>query len=104
MYPEATTWTWGDRRWLAAQAFAESVSELTYADLIAGVDGLTARKAALAERIVKVATDGPWWPTVARLRAFRGDGHAQCVRDPPQGTAGDWQRFKRHRVGSLAPG
>ena len=35
------------------------------------MDGLTARKKTLAERIGELATDPAWWPTVARLRAFR---------------------------------
>ena len=40
--------------------------------LLAAVDGLIARKAALDERLSQLATDGEWWPTVARLRCFRG--------------------------------
>ena len=72
VYPKPSTWTQEHRRWLAAQQFAEPMSELTWADLIACVDGLTARKKTLAERIAELATDPAWWPTVARLRAFRG--------------------------------
>ena len=30
----------------------------------------------------ELATDERWWPTVARLRAFRGDRHADRVVDP----------------------
>jgi hypothetical protein len=41
-----------------------------FADLVARVDGLTARTAMLAERISRLATDPEFWPTVARLRAF----------------------------------
>jgi transposase len=51
VYPEPSTWTQKHRRWLAAQQFPEPMSALTYADLIACVDGLTARKKVLAERI-----------------------------------------------------
>ena len=84
VYPQPSTWTREHRRWLAAQQFPEPISELTYADLIATVDGLTARKTALAERIGEVATD----PAVVADRrpaasVSRG-GHADRIRDPPR--------------------
>jgi hypothetical protein len=41
-----------------------------FADLIAGVDGLTARKRAIAMQLSELATDEWWSPTVSRLRAF----------------------------------
>ena len=82
VYPEPSTWTQKHRRWLAGQQFREPMSEFTWADLIACVDGLTARKKTLAERIGELATDPAWWPTVARLRAFRGRGHAHRARGP----------------------
>jgi transposase len=72
VYPEPSTWTQRHRRWLAVQQFREPMSALTWADLVACVDGLTARKKTLAERIGELATDAAWWPTIARLRAFRG--------------------------------
>src|SRR5665213_4596293 len=40
VYPKDSTWTQEHRRWLAAQQFPEPLSQLTYADLIATVDGL----------------------------------------------------------------
>src|SRR3954471_5246874 len=48
VYPNSTTWTAEHRRWLAAQRFDEPASDLVFADLIASVDGLTARKSAIA--------------------------------------------------------
>lgn len=45
---------------------------LVFADLLASVDGLTSRKAAIALQLSQLATDERWWPTVQRLRAFRG--------------------------------
>jgi transposase len=51
VYPKPSTCSQEHRRWLARQQFQQPASELTYADLIACVDGLTARKKALAERI-----------------------------------------------------
>jgi transposase len=100
VYPEATTWTQKHRRWLAAQQFREPMSEFTWADLIACVDGLTARKKTLAERIGELATDPAWWPTVARLRAFRAVDTLTALAVHLE-LGGDWARFeKATRVGS----
>ena len=100
VYPEPSTWTQKHRRWLAAQQFREPMSQLTWADLIACVDGLTARKQILAERIGELATDPEWWPTVARLRAFRGVDTLTALAIHLE-LGADWARFeKAHRVGS----
>jgi transposase len=72
VYPGATTWNREHRRWLAAQTFELAPAELAYVDLLAAVDGLVARKDALDERLSRLAGDERVWPTVARLRAFRG--------------------------------
>ena len=100
VYPKPTTWSQEHRRWLAQQQFTEPASELTYANLIAAVDGLTARKRALAERLSHLATDERWWPTVARLRAFRGIDTLTALSIHLE-LGADWQRFeKAPRVGS----
>ena len=100
VYPKDSTWTHEHRRWLAAQQFSEPMSELTWADVIACVDGLTARKKTLAERIGELATDPQWWPTVARSRAFRGIDTLTALAVHLE-LGGDWARFeKAHRVGS----
>jgi transposase len=100
VYPEPSTWTRKHRGWLAAQQFAEPMSAFTFADLIATVDGLTARKKALSERIGVLATDPAWWPTVARLRAFRGVDTLTALAIHLE-LGADWQRFeKARRVGS----
>jgi len=39
---------------------------------MAAVEGLSARKAAIAERLSRLALEEQWWPTLARLRCFRG--------------------------------
>lgn len=57
VYPKSTTWTAEHRRWLSAQQFDEPTSDLVFADLIASVDGLSSRKAAIALRPSDVATD-----------------------------------------------
>jgi transposase len=100
VYPKPTTWGQDHRRWLARQQFDQSASELTYANLIAAVDGLTSRKRSLAERLSAVAGDERWWPTVARLRTFRGIDTLTALSIHLE-LGADWQRFGRaHRVGS----
>jgi transposase len=100
VYPKPSTWSQEHRRWLSRQQFEQPLSELTYADLVACVDGLTARKKALAERISVLATDEQWWPTVGRLRAFRGVDTLTALAIHLE-LGADWTRFeKAHRVGS----
>jgi transposase len=94
VYPKSTTWTAEHRRWLSAQQFDEPASDLVFADLLASVDGLTSRKAAIALRLSELAGDPRWWPTVARLRAFRGiDTLTALSIDLELGA--DWRRFER---------
>jgi len=100
VYLESSTWTQKHRRWLAAQQFEQPMSELTWADLIACVDGLSARKQALAQRIGELATDPAWWPTVSRLRAFRGVDTLTALAIHLE-LGADWTRFEKPtRVGS----
>ena len=94
VYPSPSTWTAAHRRWLSRQQFDEPASELVFADLLAAVDGLTARKAAIAQRISELATDERWWPTVARLRAFRGIDTLTALSIHLE-LGGDWRRFER---------
>jgi transposase len=86
-------WTKTHRRWLAQQRFDEAATELAYLDTLAAVDGLIARKTALDERLSRLAREGEWWPTVARLRCFRGidtlSAFVLCLE------IGDWTRFPR---------
>jgi transposase len=72
VYAKPSTWTAEHRRWLSGQQFDEPASDLVFGDLIAAVDGLTSRKASVARQLSELATDQRWWPTVARLRCFRG--------------------------------
>lgn len=69
---EGSGWTKTHRRWLAQQRFDEPATELAYVDCLAAVDGLVARKQALDERLSRLAFEGDWTQTVARLRCFRG--------------------------------
>jgi transposase len=65
-------WTKAHRGWLERQRFEQAPTELAYLDTLAAVDGLVARKAALDERLSRLASEGEWSQTVARLRCFRG--------------------------------
>jgi transposase len=94
VYPKDNTWGSEHRRWLARQQFSEPMSELVFGDLIAHVDGLTARKAELAERISQLALDPLWWPTVARLRAFRGIDTLTAFSIHLE-LGADWRRFEQ---------
>jgi transposase len=94
VYPKSTTWTAEHRRWLSRQQFDEPTSALVFADLIAAVDGLTSRKQAIALKLSELATDERWWPTVARLRAFRGIDTLTALSIHLE-LGGDWRRFER---------
>jgi transposase len=72
VYAEPSTWTVRHQHWLGSQRFDEPASELAYLDALAAVDGLVARKQALDERLSRLALEGGWAATVARLRCFRG--------------------------------
>ncbi len=55
VYPGKTTWGRDHRRWLSRQAFEHEPTELAFVDLLAAVDGLTARREALDERLSRLA-------------------------------------------------
>lgn len=94
VYPKPTTWKRDHRKWLADQRFEESTSELVYLDLLARVDALTARKLQLRENVIELAADQRWWPTVARLRAFRAIDTLSALSIHLE-LGGDWQRFEK---------
>jgi len=94
VYPKSTTWTAEHRRWLSAQRFQESPSDVVFADLLAAVDGITSRKSAIALTLSRLATDERWWPTVSRLRAFRGIDTLTALSIHLE-LGGDWRRFQR---------
>lgn len=92
VYPGKTSWGREHRRWLAAQAFDEEPAEFAFVDLLAAVDGLCARREALDERLSRLATDERLWPTVSRLRAFRGVDTLTALALHLE-LGGDWERF-----------
>jgi transposase len=94
VYAQGSTWTKAHHRWLAGQQFAAAESELAFCDYLAAVDGLAARKAALAERLSRLATDADLWPAVCRLRSFRGIDTLTALGLELE-LGGDWGRFER---------
>jgi transposase len=94
VYPKPKTWTAEHRRWMSAQQFDEPASSMVFADLIAAVDGLTSRKAQVALRLSGLASDERWWPTVARLRSFRGIDTLTAFSLHLE-LGADWERFAR---------
>lgn len=90
---EGGTWTGAHRRWLAGQSFSEEATELAYLDALAAVDGLVARREALDQRLSRLAQDEVFWPTVARLRCFRGIDTLSALALHLE--VHDWARFAR---------
>lgn len=96
VYAGTTAWNRDHRQWLGRQIFDQPATELAFIDLLAAVDGLIARKDALDERLSRLATDQRLWPTVARLRAFRGVDTLTALALHLE-LGGDWQRFSAPR-------
>jgi transposase len=61
VYPGKTAWNQTHKRWLAQQSFEHEPTELAFVDLLAAVDGLTARREALEERLSRLAQDERLW-------------------------------------------
>jgi transposase len=96
VYPGVTTRNQEHRRWLAAQQFRFESTELAFIDLLAAVDGLVARREVLDQRLSRLALDERLWPTVSRLRSFRGiDTLTALLLQLELG--GDWHRLRSPR-------
>jgi transposase len=94
IYPQrASTWTVAHRDWLAAQRFEEPALALAYIDALAAVDGLMARRVVLEQHLSQIATAPDLWPTVSRLRAFRGIDTLTALGLVTE--IGDFHRFER---------
>jgi transposase len=86
----------GTPQWLSAQTFEHPETELALIDLLVAVDGLSARRAALDQRLSRIAQDPRLWPTIARLRCFRGVDTLTALMLHLE-LGGDWQRFRAPR-------
>jgi transposase len=93
VYPKRVCWTKQHRLWLADQRWDHTASELAYLDYLAAVDGLVARREAIDERLSRIAQEPSLWPTVARLRCFRGVDTLTALALAVE--VGEWQRFRR---------
>ncbi len=93
LYPHPNTWTQRHRDWLSRQRFEEPAAELAYLDALAAVEGLVARRQALDERLSRLAVEGEWRSTVARLRCFRGIDTLSAFALTLE--IGDFHRFPR---------
>jgi transposase len=72
-YPgRGRAWTREHRTWLASLRFADSASELTFADYLHAHDVLAARRDRLDQAIYEQAGDCSWAPIIARLRCLHG--------------------------------
>jgi transposase len=96
VYPEPTTWNKKHRAWLGAQSFQHDPTELAFIDMLAALDGSVARREALDERLSRLAQDPRLWPTVARLRCFRGVDTLTALALHLE-LGGDWARFSTPR-------
>lgn len=96
VYPGKTTWNRDHRRWLEEQSFEHEPAELAFVDQLAAVDGLIARRTALDERLSRLAQDERLWPTVARLRSFRGIDTLTALMLHLE-LGGEWRRFSSPR-------
>lgn len=92
------TWTRDHHAWIGAQQFEQAETGIVLAELVANVDGLLARRAVLDERLARVAQRPELWPTVSRLRCFRGVDTLTALA--LQLEIVDWQRFRPAKLAS----
>jgi hypothetical protein len=64
--------------------------------MLAALDGCVARREVLEERLSRLAQDDRLWPTVARLRCFRGIDTLTALTVHLE-LGGNWQRFSTPR-------
>ena len=88
-----STWTQAHRHWLEGQRFAAEPTAFAYHEGLGAIDVLAARKAALDEELGRLAADPLFWPTVARLRCFRGLDTLGALIVHLE--VHDWSRFRR---------
>ena len=93
VYPNKSCWTRAHRLWLADERWPYPAQELAWCDHLAAVDGLVARRAAIDEHLSLLMHADYLWPTVARLRCFRGLDSLTALALHVD--VGDWARFAR---------
>jgi transposase len=90
---QGSTWTKAHWRWLQQQRFDQPETELALLDYLTAIEALLARRALLEERLSRLASEPQWWPTVARLRCFRGVETLTALALRLE--VGEWRRFAR---------
>src|SRR3954452_8789657 len=95
------TWTQAHSKWLPALRFDDRCSRATFADYLAGVELLAARRASLIAALEDALPGCSHAATIAALRCFRGidtlSAAGLCAE------VGDWSRFPKpkHVAGFL---
>lgn len=94
-----SSWTQKHMRWLRGIRFEDLCSQATFADYLAGVEMLVARRAALIAALEQAIPDSRHAPTIARLRCFRGidtlSAAGLCAE------IGDWERFRPKQLSAF---
>jgi transposase len=67
-----TTWSLRHLQWLSKVRFEQPLVEVVFGEYLAHHEVLLARRDRLDRLIVEQSLQGPWAPTVARLRCLRG--------------------------------
>ena len=67
-----STWARRHLEWLSGLRFEDPIVELVFAEHLAQHEAVLARRDRLDALLGEQADDGPWSPTVARLRCLRG--------------------------------
>jgi len=93
VYPNKSCWTRAHRLWLADERWPYPAQEFAWCDHLAAVDGLVARRAAIDEQLSLLMHADYLWPTVARLRCFRGLDSLTALALHVE--VGDWARCAR---------
>lgn len=87
------TWTKQHLAWLRALSFQDACSQATFADYLASVELLMARRVTLLATLEAQIPESRHAPVIARLRCFRGidtlSAAGLCAE------LGDWRRFPR---------
>jgi transposase len=71
-YEDGRAWTRAHLRWLRALVFDDACSQGTFADYLASVEFLAARRTSLLALLDQQAPECSHAPVIARLRCFRG--------------------------------
>jgi len=95
---EASAWTQAHERWLATQRFEERGLAIAYAEAVAAVASVRARRDALDAAIAEEAAEPRWAQVVGRLACLRGVSTLTAFGLAAE--IGDWERFDGRSIGA----